>query len=159
MRIIVLLISFFTYGNQLKPISEALEDLNQMLAGSTEEEILKQGSILVTTKCGGASMLMSDEKGDYWDNVAKGFLRLSILVEIDGEQDLDAYVEDVKKLNSKYSEIIYTKRDEYSQLVRDIDPKNYSERPPAYSLLDADLDYCLTFTETELWKEVNFDLL
>ena len=159
MRVIILLISFFTYGNQLKPISEALEDLNQMLAGSSEEEILKQGSILVTTKCGGASMLMSDEKGDYWDNVAKGFLRLSILVEIDGEQDLDAYGEDVKKLNSKYSEIIYTKRDEYSQLVRDIDPKDYSERPPAYALLDADLDYCLTFTETELWKEVNFDLL
>ena len=85
MRIIILLISFFTYGNQLKPISEALEDLNQMLAGSSEEEILKQGSILVTTKCGGASMLMSDEKGANWDNVAKGFLRLSILVEIDGE--------------------------------------------------------------------------
>ena len=101
-------------------------------------------------------MLMSDEKGDFWDNVANGFLRLSILAEIDDEQDLDAYVEDVKKLNSKYSEIIYAKRDEYSHLVRDID---YNERPPAYALLDADLDYCLTFTETELWKEVNFDLL
>lgn len=159
MRIIILLISFFTYGNQLKPISEALEDLNQMLAGSSEEKILRQGSILVTTKCGGASMLMSDEKEDFWDNVANGFLRLSILAEIDNEQDLDAYVENVRKLNSKYSEIIYAKRDEYSQLVRDIDPKNHSERPPAYALLDADLDYCLTFTETELWKEVNFDLL
>tara|TARA_Y100000748_G_C15179018_1_gene364859 strand:+ start:63 stop:542 length:480 start_codon:yes stop_codon:yes gene_type:complete len=157
MRVIILLVSFFSYGDQLKPISEALNDLNQILEGSSENEILKQGSILVTTKCGGASLLMSDEKGDFWDKIANGFLRLSILAEINDDQDIDAYTEDVKKLNSKYVEIIYAKRDEYSRLVRDIDPKDYIGEPPPFALLNADLDYCLTFTDTELWKEVNFD--
>ena len=160
MRILILFISFFSNADQLKPITEAVNDLGEKLSGYSENEIMNQEAIFIFTKCAGASLLMSDEEKDFWDKNANGFLRLSILADTgDHDVDLEEYTENIKRLNSKFTEIIYKKRDEYSELVRDINPEDFIGTPPAYALLNSDLNYCLSYTETELWKEVNFDLL
>ena len=157
MRILFLLISFFSYAEKPESLPKSIKDLDN-IPESSDEKFKKQTSVLVLTKCGGASLLMKDEKGDFWDETANGFLRMAIFAELDAGLNDEEYAKIIDKASIKNKELIKAKRDEYSKLVRDIDPKDFVGEPPAYALLREDLDYCLLFTETELWKEVNFDL-